>query len=148
MTPLERPSPFWTAWLRLAALAVVAFGLVLVVAPALARRGFALLVYFDPQRIDTLGPEAVRYVALAHAVIGGVMVGWGVALVVVIERLVARGSRLGWNIVAASVLAWFVPDTLFSLQSGFWQNAVLNLSFALLFVLPLLALRGAMRRED
>ena len=25
-----------------------------------------------------------------------------------------------------TVAAWFIPDTTFSLWSGFWQNAVLN----------------------
>jgi hypothetical protein len=37
----------------------------------------------------------------------------------------------------SSALAWFIPDTSYSLISGFWQNAVLNLAFAMLFALPL-----------
>ena len=31
----------------------------------------------------------------------------------------------GWQIIAVSVAAWFIPDTTFSLWSGSWQNAVL-----------------------
>lgn len=145
--PADRPSAFWTRWLLLACLGVVAFGLALVVAPALARQGFSLLVYADPRHIGGLGPEAVRYVALAHAVIGAVMTGWGLALAIVVARLVSKGSRLGWNIVAGSLLAWFVPDTLYSLLSGFWPNAVLNAGFALLFAVPLLALRRHLHDE-
>lgn len=148
MAITEGPSRFWTNWLVLASLAVAAFGLVLVGAPTLARRGFSLLVYFDPLRIEGFGPEATRYVDLSTAVIGGVMVGWGVALAAVSRRLVSRGSRFGWNVVAGSLAAWFVPDTLYSLWSGFWPNAVLNLSFATLFALPLAALRAAMRDDD
>lgn len=41
-----------------------------------------------------------------------------------------------------SLVAWFVPDTLYSLASGFWPNAVLNSVFALVFALPLWATRG------
>lgn len=142
------PPRFWAVWLVLASLGVAVFGLVLVLAPALARRGFSLLVYLDPQRVDGFGPEAVRYVELSHAVIGGVMIGWGVALAALSARLVSRGSRFDWNLVAGSLLAWFVPDTLFSIWSGFWQNAVLNLTFATLFALPLAALRGATTKDD
>jgi integral membrane sensor domain MASE1 len=42
-------------------------------------------------------------------------------------------------VVAVSL---FVPDTLYSLASGFWPNAVLNSVFALVFALPLWATRG------
>lgn len=70
------------------------------------------------------------------------------ALAAISKRLVSRGSRFGWNVVAGSLLAWFVPDTIFSLWSGFWQNAILNLAFATLFAVPLAALRGAMAEDD
>lgn len=52
---------------------------------------------------------------------------------------------MGWNLIALSVAAWFVPDTSYSLLSGFWQNAVLNTVFAGLFAIPLWATRGASR---
>jgi hypothetical protein len=35
-----------------------------------------------------------------------------------------------------------VPDTAFSLWSGYWQNAALNAAFVALFVPPLVALRA------
>ena len=40
-----------------------------------------------------------------------------------------------------------MPDTLYSLLSGFWPNAVLNAGFALLFAVPLLALRRHLHDE-
>ena len=117
------------------------FGLVLVIAPAIARQGFSLLVYADPDRITSFGQEAARYIALVHAVLGAVMFGWGVALTIVVRTLFAAGYRAGWNIFAVSVVAWFLPDTAYSLASGYWQNAVLNFVFLLLFAAPLLATR-------
>jgi len=133
------PGPFWVSWLRLATLAVAAFGAVLVVAPGLARQGFSLLAYADRQRIDSFGAQAGAYIALVHAVLGGVMLGWGLALWLVVRGPFARGAREAWTTMAVSVAAWFVPDTLFSLWSGFWQNAVLNLGFAVSFAVPLAA---------
>lgn len=100
-----------------------------------------MLVYSDTDRIASFGQEAASYISLAHAVLGGVMVGWGVALILVVRMLFAAGHRAGWNIVALSVAAWFVPDTAYSLASGYWQNAVLNLAFVALFAVPLIATR-------
>ncbi len=130
---------FWTGWLTVVNLAVMVFGLSLVLSPALAQLGFSLLVYGDTMRTAEFGPEAVKYMSLAHAVLGAVMFGWGTALLLVARGPFARGAMEGWNITAVSILVWFIPDTSFSLLSGFWQNAVLNLVFAALYLLPLTA---------
>lgn len=142
MTSAYRPSRFWLNWLLAVSAGVVAFGIVLIIAPPVARQGFSLLVYSSAGGIDAFGTEPVRYISLSHAVIGGVMIGWGVALLYATRTLIAEGSRHGWNIVALSVAAWFVPDTAYSLFSGFWQNAVLNTAFLLLFALPLWNIRS------
>lgn len=127
---------------------VVLFGLTLVVAPELSRIGFSALAFGDTRRIGSFGPAAVRYISLAHAVLGGVMMGWGVALVLLVRGPFASGDRIGWRIIALSVLAWFVPDTAYSLRSGFWQNAVLNLVFLVLFAVPLLATHNSRHDPD
>jgi hypothetical protein len=134
-----RPHSFWLRWLLVVTIGVMAFGIGMVLAPGLTRQGFALLVYADAGRLSGFGVEAVAYIALAHAVLGAVMFGWGAALLLVVLGLFARGAREGWQIVAVSVCAWFVPDTAFSLWSGFWQNAVLNIVFVALFAAPLVA---------
>jgi hypothetical protein len=137
MTASSQPSKFWINWLLAVSAGVMAFGLMLVLAPALTRQGFSLLVYASPDRIDSFGAEQIRYISLVHAVIGGVMVGWGAALFHVTRTLLAGGVRAGWNLIALSVAAWFVPDTAYSMLSGFWQNALLNTAFLALFAVPL-----------
>ena len=139
MPATEIPSKFWVRWLVAVIFGVMAFGLILVLAPSLTRQGFSLLVYSDAERIAAFGTEAVAYISLVHAVLGAVMFGWAVALLLVVRGLFARGAFEGWQIVAVSVAAWFVPDTVFSLWSGFWQNALLNVVFIILFALPLAA---------
>ncbi|MBW7925608.1 MAG: hypothetical protein H3C59_12825 [Burkholderiaceae bacterium] len=131
------PAAFWSVWLAAESVAVMLFGLVLVVAPGLARNSFALLLYGSSGHIATFGVQAVAYISLLHAVLGAVMFGWGIALFLIARGPFARGERLGWRVVAASVLAWFVPDSAFSVWSGFWPNAVLNLLFFFVFALPL-----------
>jgi len=127
--------------LTAASLGVAVFGLVLLLAPALTIRAFSLMLYGDAGRLQAMGNEAARYMSLAHAVLGAVMFGWGCMLVALVRSLVAQGTRLGWQLVTGSLLAWFVPDTAYSVLSGYWPNAVLNVGFALLFAVPLAATR-------
>lgn len=148
MNSSTKPSLLWVGWLLAVSIGVSLFGLVLVAAPSLARQGFSLLVYADAAHIDSFGGAASQYVSLAHAVLGGVMVGWGASLFLTVRSLLASGSRLGWRIVTLSVAAWFIPDTAYSLWSGFWQNAVLNLVFLVLFAVPLAAVYHVCHETD
>ena len=109
----------------------------------MARQGFSLLVYASADQLDAFGIEQVRYLSLVHAVIGSLMVGWGVALFLVTKLHFSHGGGLGWNLIAGSVAAWFLPDTTYSLLSGYWQNAVLNTVFLALYAIPLWATRRA-----
>ena len=132
-------------WLIGASALVVVFGGLLVIAPLPARQGFSQLIYGNLTVIDSFGTEAAHYIARAHAVIGSVMVGWGIAMVLITRHLIAVGSRLGWRMLAVSLSGWYVPDTLYSLASGYWQNAVLNTGFAAQFLIPLMLLRPYLR---
>jgi hypothetical protein len=145
MTHTSLPSRFWITWLLCVSVGVIVFGLLLVIAPALSRQGFSLLMFASTTHIENFGAPAANYIALAHVVIGAVMIGWGSALFGLSYKMLANGSRLAWNLITLSVLAWFVPDTSYSLLSGFWQNAVLNTVFLLLFAFPLLAIRSQTR---
>ena len=139
MADRHRPSPVWVSWLSSVSLGVMAFGLALVLVPPLANTGFSLLLYADAGHIAAFGAPAVRYISLVHAVLGAVMFGWGALLFLLARGMFARGERDAWRIIVISLAAWFVPDTAFSLWSGFWQNAVLNFAFIVLFVVPLAA---------
>ena len=130
---------FWWCWLMVVSAGVVLAGLVFVLAPGLTRRLFSLLAFATPETIDAFGDPAVPYVSLVHAVLGAVMVGWGVALLLIVSGPLRRRSREAWWTVSLSLAAWLIPDTAYSLWSGFWQNAVLNAVVAVLFAVPLAA---------
>ena len=72
---------------------------------------------------------------------GSVLLGWGALMFMVLRNLLARSIKEAWGMMVVSVLLWYVPDTAFSLASGFWQNAVLNTGFACLYAVPLFMLR-------
>ena len=132
-------SLLWFRWLVAVTIGVMFFGISMVLAPNLILQIFSLLFYDSPDQIKSFGIGAVAYISFAHAILGAVMFGWGAALLFTVLGAFRRGSREAWQTLAISICAWFIPDTSFSLWSGFWQNAILNLVFAVLFAIPLAA---------
>jgi hypothetical protein len=130
---------FWHRWLVVVTLGLMAFSLSMVLAPGLTRQIFGLLIYASPEGINAFGGGAVAYISLVHAVLGAVMFGWGAAMLFLVLGPLRRKSFEAWLTLAVSLTAWFVPDTAFSLWSGFWQNAAFNCVFMLLFAIPLAA---------
>lgn len=131
------PFPFWFRWMLGSALGTGLLGAAMVCAPSLTAGAFSLLVYGTPERIQGFGPDAGSYISLAHAVIGSVLLGWSVLLMRVIVGPFHRRSKEGWDGIALSLAAWFLPDTVYSLVSGFRVNALLNIALLALFALPL-----------
>jgi hypothetical protein len=130
------PSPFWWQWLTGATVIVITFGLAMVVIPEPISQLFALILS-SSKIVNSLGEPAKTYHLLFQGVLGGTMAGWGTALLMVLLTLFRRGMREGWTIISISLIAWFIPDTAFSLWSGYWQNGILNLIFLALFAIPL-----------
>ncbi len=137
---------FWSKWLVVAASALCAFGLFLVAAPFAGERLFSLLIYFSAERISAFPIEAVAYIRLAHTILGTVLLGWGITLLYIICVPFRRMDPIAWKITVISILAWFIPDTAYSVLSGFWPNAVLNVSIAVLFAIPLAFTRKAFKK--
>jgi len=122
------------------------FGISMILTPGLIRQFFSLLIFSSPTAIEAdFSLAAVSYITLLHGVLGAVMFGWGVLMLMALLGPFRRGSREGWNMIAVSVVVWFLPDTAFSLWTGYWQNAVLNGVFAVLFLIPLAATFQAFR---
>lgn len=133
----------WVVWLWLATIGLMVFGLSMVLLPDLIRWAFSWMLYADGGHVtNQFGVPANDYIRLLHGVLGSVMFGWGVMIAMVLRGPLARGDAGALNLTLLPLLAWFVPDTLFSLYTGFWQNAVLNTVFLLMFVVPLMALKS------
>ncbi len=139
-TPASTPT-LWINWLTYTAEFTVLFGLFMVLAPGLTQQAFGLLIFQNTEQFAAFDPQATAYIELAHAVMGSVLVGWGALIFMLVRKLNIEDAKQTCNMIAISVLLWYVPDTAFSLYSGFWQNAVLNSGFAVLYAVPLLALR-------
>jgi hypothetical protein len=130
---------FWWRWLLISAFGILLFGLSLVLFPSPTQRLFNLLYFSSSTGDPSFSSAAVAYIKFVCAVLGAVMIGWSLALVLILFGPFRRGLREGWNMVTISLVAWFIPDTVVSLVSGFWQNALLNLAIAFIFAVPLAA---------
>jgi hypothetical protein len=134
---------FWWRWLVVADMVVILFGFSMILASDLLMQFFSLVFYASPLALSSFQAEAVAYIRFAHGIMGAVMVGWGTALMFALFSQFRNREYMGWLTITVSMSVWFLTDTTFSIWSGFWQNAIPNLGFAVLFAIPLAATRRA-----
>lgn len=137
---------FWFRWLVAADIIVIVFGAAQALLPDLVRQGFSLLVFGSADYMENFPPDAIRYITLAHAIMGAVMIGWGISMMYTLFTQFRTGEWTGWVSIAVAMTFWFIPDTSMSILTGFWQNAVLNVGFILLFAIPLAATYRTFKR--
>ena len=134
-----------TVWDRvlLGVLAIVAcYGLLLVIAGKhvadllFDRLGFGL------EAAATESSVTIDYLVLVYGVLGSVLVGWMVALAGIAVGPLRRRELWAWRTVTASMLAWFVIDTAFSLVVGFTGHALFNVVFIAAVGAPLAGMRN------
>jgi hypothetical protein len=137
--PPNRATP-WDRLLEVAVLLVGVSGAFFVVAGTLTTSLFEWVVFGSAESPIPDG-EAGRYVTFVYGVLGAVMIGWACLLWPLVRGPLRRREPWAWSAIAVSVGIWFVVDSTLSLASGFGENALLNLVFAIAFAVPLLAIR-------
>ena len=101
------------------------------------------MVFWPPDNGQQIVTPTARLLA---AVLGGVMIGWGVTLGV-LTYYFARTNPTGVsNIIIVSMTCWYVLDTTWSHLAGATPNALFNLGFLISFLAPALMLRLSARR--
>jgi hypothetical protein len=97
------------------------------------------LVFFPLDGAQTLSDPPTR---LFSAIGGGVMAGWGCTIWMIITRLGPRDPDLSRALILVGLWAWFIVDSTGSILSGAHWNAVANIGFLLIFLIPAWQLRG------
>ncbi len=125
-------------WLKAGSGITVFFGLLIAVAsiPAAAApvEVLADLIFFPVDGTQTVSAPETR---LMNAIGGGVMTGWGIMIWMLATKLYPREPALARKMIATSIVAWFVVDSTGSVMSGAPLNALFNVSFLLIFCVPL-----------
>lgn len=125
------------AWLKTGSAVTIGFGLLIAAAaiPALQAPTAILLdlVYLPLDSSPSTGGAAAR---LLSAISGGVLVGWGLMFWMLATLLYAKEPDLCRKIILTSIISWFVVDSSMSIAAGAFLNALFNVGFLLVFVLP------------
>ena len=133
-------------WLKVASAIVIGFGLLglLGTIPATsAPTGLLTDLVFWP--MDGAPASAAPETRLLWGILAGLLCGWGLLLWQIATRLLPRDSELARNLILTSVWVWFVVDSTGSVLAGAPVNALLNVGFLLLFIVPLS--RGRQTRQ-
>ena len=136
---MQKKLRFWWRWLVITTLGVLVFGLSMVILPGPTQTLFNYIYLSSPPGKPIFAENAAAYITFISAVLGAVMFAWSITFLYVLYGPFLRGEKEGWRILAVSLVAWFIPDTTFSLWSGFRQNAILNILLLTLFAIPLAA---------
>ncbi len=125
--------------LKAASALIIGFGLITVSAAAPATAGLARffidLIFWPVDGAQTLAAPETR---LLCAIAGGLMTGWGAMLWLTAARLYAQAPELAGTMIMVSLGAWFIVDSLGSILAGAPLNAVLNMGFLPIFLIPLM----------
>lgn len=143
---LQTTKPLNLAWMTGWCVALGLFGMILAGSGFEATSG-PVRILFDvlngPGELD-LNP----YVRVSLALLGAVTMGWSLTLMAVIQvanQLEKQVSKRIWIGIAASIVIWYVIDSILSIATGFWLNAVSNTIFSATFLIPVIrsdVLRG------
>lgn len=136
----DRAAGFWQRWLSGVLLGFTVVSLAMALVPSTATTAFSLLIYRQADLPADFSAEARNYIELTNAVLLSVMTGWFTLMFLISRRLTESPSL--WRPIAAGLAIWFVPDTAYSLVSGYWENAVLNILILTPLAVPLAVLAG------
>jgi hypothetical protein len=79
--------------------------------------------------------ENIRFTV---AIMGCVMIGWGVTLYGVVHEACKTSNSPLWRSLTFGVMTWFMIDSTLSVVSGVPMNAVANLGFLFCFIVPVI----------
>lgn len=126
------------SWLKAVSAFVTIFGLLLALGAwppgAIVAQLVADIAFWPPDGAQTTGAPETR---LMLATAGSILAGWGVMLWMVSARLFPRDPALARAMILTSVVLWFIVDGVASVAAGASFNAVLNIGFLVLFLIPL-----------
>jgi hypothetical protein len=132
---------FWSVWLQAAAAVMLALSAALLLAPSLGLAIFSTVYFLQPEFPVPVPAPVEAYIRFMHGVLAATMLGWMVAVIALARGPFVAGQRHAWIALAASLGAWFLIDTSYSVWHGVWGNVALNVTTALMFAWPLLASR-------
>lgn len=125
-------------WLKVASGILVGFGLLgltgTIPATSQIAEQFLALAFWPGEMESSQSSQGAR---LLWGINAGLLAGWGVMIWLVTTRLYSKEPAAARTLILAGIFAWFVIDGAGSIFAGAPMNALYNISFLLLFLIPL-----------
>jgi hypothetical protein len=136
-------TPFWRNWFTFWSVFVALFGFVLVGGGLPATDGIARTIFAMVGATDVVWTPELRF---ATALMGAVTLGWGITLYAAIGAAIQLGDAGApvWRGIIVAMLAWYVLDSVMSVATGFWLNAVSNTIIAAALIIGIIG-SGALK---
>ena len=87
--------------------------------------------------LDGAESFAATETRLLMAIVGGLTAGIGGAIWMITKHVYMQHPAVGRKILLTFILIWFVVDSVGSVLSGAWFNAILNTGLLIAMILPL-----------
>ena len=134
------PMKFYLNWFKFASILTIITGFISVLASSeKTQLPWLFLTDLLTWPLDGSPAAFVAESFLLNAVLGGVMIGWGF-LMFRLANEIPRSPQLLKHIQLALIF-WFVTDSIGSYFAGVFGNIVLNISFILIFFIPITKLQ-------
>jgi hypothetical protein len=133
--------PVSQMWLKAASVITILTGIICALASHPSTQGIWLFL-FDVLKwpVDADPGFFNADTRAVNAVLGGVMVGWGLLMFFLADERLMRAAPVVPRLLMISLLAWFAVDSLGSWAADLPGNIVLNLLFLAMFIPPLVSL--------
>jgi len=131
---------FWNSWTMCWCGTLGLFGIILAGGALPATDGLAQLYFHlmnHPEEIDF-----TPHLRVSLAVLGGVCVGWSMTLFATFQAANALSGTAAiptWRLLSAGLVSWYVLDSVLSIATGFWLNAVVNTIFFVALLSPIVS---------
>lgn len=133
------PTTAIIAWLKIASIIVIGFGILIALAALPATAGVTVfLADIIVWPFDGAQSFAAQETRLMSAIGGGVMAGWGALLWLVSAHGFQADPAFARKAILTSVITWFLADSTASVLAGAPLNALFNVPFLLAFTMPIM----------
>ena len=134
---------FWQKWLFGFGIYLIVFGLLLSFFSHSNLMNYIFNNQIDPAfwGLEELPENAERFQAWIYGVLGAVISGWGIFISFIAYYPFKAKEKWAWNCIGAGFIVWFLIDTAISLNYNVGFNVIINITFLLFILLPLLFTR-------
>ena len=134
---------FWLGWLKVTMILMIVGGAFLVIFSQFFNSAFFNAridkVFFDGLNLNQNLESLKNWYT---GVTGAVMLGWGIAMLYIVNHSLQQKESWAWRSIFYPVIAWYILDSGISAYYGVLINVVINSIFFLQIMAPLLFLRN------